>query len=186
MAKLIYTAISSVDGYVNDAHGNFDFAAPDHDVHSFVNDLERDVGTYLYGRRMYETMVYWETAPAGADEPPAAREYRAIWQAAHKVVYSTTLQTVSSAKTRLEGTFDPDAIRTMKATAGADISMGGADLAGQALRAEVVDECRLFLVPAVVGGGTRSLPDDVRLTLELVDERRFGNGTVYLCYRTTG
>jgi dihydrofolate reductase len=184
VAKLIYAAISSVDGFVNDAAGNFEFAAPDEDVHSFVNDLDRGVGTYLYGRRMYETMLYWETGPTAADEPAAGREYTEIWQAADKIVYSTTLETVSSTKTRLERSFDPDVIRAMKETAVADIAVGGAHLAGQALRAGVVDECHLFLVPAVVGSGTRSLPHDVRLSLELLDEKRFGNGTMYLRYRT--
>ena len=184
MAKLIYSAITSLDGYVADENGNFDWAAPDEEVHRFVNDLERPVGTYLYGRRMYEVMVYWESAHTLADQPPFIQDFAEIWQAAHKIVYSKTLETVSSAKTRIERDFDPEAIRRMKATAGRDITVGGPDLAAQALEAGLVDELHLFLAPVVVGGGTRSLPDGVRLDLELLDERRFGNGTVHLHYRT--
>ena len=184
MAKLIYSAITSLDGYVADEDDNFDWAAPDEEVHLFVNDLERPVGTYLYGRRMYEVMVYWESAHTLADQPPFIQDFAEIWQAAHKIVYSKTLETVSSAKTRIERDFDPEAIRRMKATAGRDITVGGPDLAAQALEAGLVDELHLFLAPVVVGGGTRSLPDGVRLDLELLDERRFGNGTVHLHYRT--
>jgi dihydrofolate reductase len=183
MAKLIYSAITSLDGYVADEEGNFDWAAPDEEVHAFVNDLERRVGTYLYGRRMYEVMVAWETMPL-ADQPPVVQDFAEIWQAADKIVYSTTLATVSSARTRIERDFDPEAVRQMKAAAGRDISMGGPTLAAQAIKAGLVDECHLFLTPIVVGGGKRSLPDDVRLTLELLDERRFGNGVVHLHYRT--
>jgi dihydrofolate reductase len=183
MAKLIYSAITSLDGYVADEDGNFDWAAPDEEVHSFVNDLERSVGTYLYGRRMYEVMVAWETMPL-ADQPAVVQDFAEIWQAADKVVHSTTLETVSSARTRIEPDFDPEAVRQMKASAGRDISVGGPDLAAQAIKAGLVDECHLFLTPIVVGGGKRSLPDDVRLTLELLDERRFGNGVVHLHYRT--
>jgi dihydrofolate reductase len=184
VAKLIYSAIASLDGYVADEEGNFDWAAPDEEVHAFVNDLERPIGTYLYGRRMYETMVGWETAHTRADQPPLVRDFAAIWQAAEKVVYSRTLQTVSSARTRLERDFDPEAVRQLKAEAAADLTVGGADLAGQAIGAGLVDEWHLFVVPVVVGGGRRSLPDGVRLKLELRDERRFGNGVVYLHYRT--
>ncbi len=184
VAKLIYSAITSLDGYVADAGGKFDWAAPDEEVHAFVNDVERPVGTYLYGRRMYETMVYWETAHTAADQPPVHRDFAAIWQAADKVVYSTTLETVSSEKTRIERAFDPDAVARMKAAASRDISVGGPHLAAQALAAGLVDECQLFMSPVVVGGGNRSLPDDVRVGLELLDERRFGNGVVYLRYRT--
>jgi dihydrofolate reductase len=184
MAKLIYSAITSLDGYVADEDGNFDWAAPDEDVHSFVNDLERPVGTYLYGRRMYEVMVYWETEPAVAGQPPVARDYAEIWRAADKIVYSRTLETVSSAGTRIERDFDPEAVRRMKASAGRDITVGGPDLAAQAIRAGLVDELQLFVTPIVVGGGKRCLPNNVRLELALLDERRFGNGVVHLHYRT--
>jgi dihydrofolate reductase len=180
MAKLIYSAIASLDGYVADADGNFDWAAPDQEVHAFVNDLERPIGTYLYGRRMYETMVPWQTMAA---EQPVARDFAAIWQAADKIVYSRTLESVSSARTRLESEFDPAAVRQVKASAERDITVGGAGLAGVALRAGVVDEIQLFLNPIVVGGGKRALPDGVRAGLELLDERRFANGVVYLRYR---
>ena len=184
MAKLIYSSIASLDGYIADEDGRFDWAAPDEEVHAFVNDLERPVGTYLYGRRLYEVMAVWETMPTLADETPAVRDYTAIWQAADKVVYSRTLETASSAKTRIERDFDPDAVRRLKAQASRDVSVGGAELAAQAFRAGLVDECHLFLNPVLVGGGTRSLPDGVRLGLELLDERRFGNGVVHLHYRT--
>jgi dihydrofolate reductase len=183
MAKLIYSAITSLDGYVADEDSNFDWAAPDEEVHSFVNDLERPVDTYLYGRRIYEVMVYWETAPL-PDQPPFIQDFAEIWQAADKIVYSKTLETVASARTRIERNFDPEAVRQMKASAERDITVGGPDLAAQAIKAGLVDEYHLFLTPVVVGGGKQSLPDNVRLTLELVDERRFGNGMVHLHYRT--
>ena len=183
MAKLIYSAIASLDGYVADQNGNFDWAAPDEEVHRFVNDLERPVGTYLYGRRMYEVMVFWETADV-ADQPAFERDYAEIWQAADKFVYSKTLESVSSAKTRIERDFDPDAVRQLKETAGRDLTVGGPGLAAQALEARLVDECHFFVAPVVVGGGVRSLPDGARLDLELLDERRFGSGVVYLRYRT--
>jgi dihydrofolate reductase len=183
MAILIYSAITSLDGYVADTKGNFDWAAPDEEVHAFVNDLERPIGTYLYGRRMYETMVYWESADALADEPDVFRDFTAIWQAADKIVYSRTLEAVSSTRTRIERAFDPQAVRQMKAQAGQDISVGGPDLAAQAINAGLVDELQLFLTPVVVGGGNPSLPTNVRLHLELLDEHRFGNGVVYLRYR---
>ena len=183
MARLIYTAISSLDGYVEDRQGKFDWAAPDEEVHQFVNDLERTAGTYLYGRRMYETMVFWETAHTLADEPPVMQDFARLWQAADKVVYSRTLQTVSSARTRIERAFDPEAVRRLKASAVRDLGVGGPELAAQAFRAGLVDECRLFLTPVIVGGGKRSLPDDVRLRLELLDERRFGSGVVHVRYR---
>jgi len=182
MAKLIYSAITSLDGYVADEDGNFDWAVPDEEVHTFVNDLERPVGTYLYGRRLYEVMVYWETAPA--DQPPFIQDYAAIWQAADKIVYSKTLDMVSSARTRIERDFDPGAVRQMKATARRDITVGGPDLAAQAIKAGLVDECHLFIAPVVVGCGKQSFPNSVRLKLELLDERRFGNGVVHLHYRT--
>jgi dihydrofolate reductase len=184
MAKLIYSAMTSLDGYVADADGKFDWAAPDEEVHSFVNDLERPVGTYLYGRRMYEVMVYWETAHTLADQPPVVLDFAEIWQAADKIVYSRTLETVSSARTRIERDFDPDAVRQLKAQAVRDLTVGGPDLGAQAIRAGLVDEYHLFVTPVVVGGGKQSLPNDVRLELELLDERRFGNGVVYLRYRT--
>ena len=183
MGKLIYSVITSLDGYVADVNGNFDWAAPDEQQHTFVNDLERPVGTYLYGRRMYEVMVFWETAPL-ADQPPFIRDFAAIWQAADKLVYSRTLEKVSSARTRIERDFDPDAIRQMKASAQRDISVGGPGLAAQAIGAGVVDEFHLIVVPMVVGGGTPALPDDVRMKLDLLDERRFDNGAVHLHYRT--
>jgi dihydrofolate reductase len=184
MAKLIYSALTSVDGYVADEDGNFDWAKPSEEVHVFVNDLERPVGTYLFGRRMYEVMAYWETADTVADQPPVVRDYAKIWQTAEKIVYSRTLAEVSSANTRIEREFDIDAVRQLKATADRDIGVGGPDLAAQAIEAGLVDELHLFLSPVVVGGGKPSLPDKVRLELELLDERRFANGVVHLHYRT--
>ena len=181
-AKLIYSAITSLDGYVADVNGNFDWAAPDEELHTFVNDLERPVGTYLYGRRMYEVMVYWEAEPP-ADQPQFVRDFAEIWRSADKIVYSKTLQTVSSARTRIERDFDPESVRQMKATAGRDLTVGGPDLADQAIRAGLVDEFQLFVAPVVIGGGKQSLRNDVRLGLELVDERRFASGVVHLRYR---
>jgi len=184
MAKLIYSAITSLDGFVSDRDGNFDWAAPDEEVHTFVNDLERPIGTYLYGRRMYEVMAAWETAHTVADQPAVIQNFAKIWRAADKVVYSTTLETVSSIRTRIERVFDPEAVRQMKASATRDISVGGPDLAAQAIKAGLVDECHLFIAPIVVGGGKQSLPDGVRMNCELLDVRRFGNGVVHLHYRT--
>ena len=184
MVKLIYSAITSLDGYIADEDGNFDWAAPDEEVHAFVNDLERPVGTYLYGRRMYEVMVFWETAHTFADQRPVMQDFAKIWQAADKVVSSTTLAAVSSARTRIERDFDLEAVRRMKASAGRDLSVGGPHLAAEAIRAGLVDEYQLFLTPFVVGGGNQSLPDNVRVQLELLDERRFGGGVVFLRYRT--
>ena len=184
MAKLVYLTLMSLDGFIEDADGMFDWAEPDEEVHAFVNELERPVGTFLYGRRMYETMVYWETASAQAGQRPVARDYAEIWQSADKLVYSRTLEGVSSARTRIERDFDPEAVRQLKAAAGADLSVGGPGLAAEALKAGLVDECHLFLSPVVVGGGNRAFGDDVRLRLELLDERRFGNGVVHLHYRT--
>jgi dihydrofolate reductase len=180
MARLIYTAIASLDGYVEDEQGTFEWAAPDEEVHAFVNDLERTNGTHLYGRRMYETMVSWET-----DDDPAAvaRDYGEIWRAAEKVVYSRTLQTASSERTRIEREFDATAVERLKETSQSDIAIGGAELAGQAFGAGLVDECRLFLGPVLVGGGKRALPSGFRAGLELLDERRFRSGFVYLRYR---
>ncbi|MGH9094286.1 MAG: dihydrofolate reductase family protein [Acidimicrobiales bacterium] len=186
MAKLIYSAITSLDGYVADTEGNFDWAEPDEEVHAFVNDLERPIGTHLYGRRMYQVMVAWETVSTRADEPPVMRDFAAIWQAADKVVYSTSLGAVSSARTRIEREFDPGAVRQLKAAAGRDLSVGGPHLAAQALEAGLVDECHLFVGPVVVGGGTPSFPGGVRQELELLDEHRFGNGVVHLHYRAVG
>jgi dihydrofolate reductase len=184
MAKLVYTAIASLDGYVADEDGKFDWAAPDEEVHAFVNDLERSIGTYLYGRRLYDTMVTWETVPSGPDQPPVVRDYAEIWRSADKVVYSTSLESASSARTRIEREFNPDAVRRIKASADRDVSVGGAHLAAQAIKAGLVDECHLFVTPVIVGGGTAALPDHVRVELELLDERRFGNGVVHLHYRT--
>ena len=186
MAKLIYFAIGSLDGYVEDASGKFDWAAPDDEVHAFVNELERPITTYLYGRRMYETMVFWETVDPDGDGPAVGLEFAAIWQAAEKIVYSRTLETAPSARTRIERELDPFAIERMKQTSGSDISIGGAELAGQAIAAGLVDELHLLLVPVLVGGGKRALPDDVRVQLELLDERRFQSGAVFLRYRTRG
>lgn len=183
MAKLIYAAITSLDGYVNDSSGRFDWCMPDAAVHAFVNDLERDVGTYLYGRRMYDVMQVWETIDADPGEDPEMSDYAEIWRAADKVVYSTTLAGPSTSRTRIERGFDADAVRAMKADATSDISIGGPTIAAAALRAGVVDELHQFLSPVVVGGGTPSLPDDVFLQLELLDEHRFANGVVHLHHR---
>jgi dihydrofolate reductase len=182
VAKLIYSAIASLDGYIEDEAGRFDWAEPDEEVHSFVNELMRPVGTYLLGRRMYEVMVYWESIEL-ADQPPFIRDFAEIWRAADKVVYSTTLDAASTARTRLEREFDADAVRRLKAAAGRDLTVGGPELAARAFRAGLVDELHLFVAPVVVGGGKKALPDDVRLELELVDERRFRNGMVHLRYR---
>jgi dihydrofolate reductase len=181
MAELIYSAIASLDGYVADEDGRFDWSVPDEDVHAFVNDLERAVGTMLLGRRMYEVLVAWETID---DPAPEIRDFAQIWRATDKVVYSRTLQQVSSARTRIEHDFDPDAVRRMKAAAERDLGVGGPELAARAIRAGLVDELRLFLSPIVVGGGTPALPDGSSWPLELLEERRFGNGVVYLRYRS--
>ena len=183
MARLIFSAISSLDGYTEDETGDFDWSAPDEEVHGFVNDLIRPVGTYLYGRRMYETMAYWETAPTDSTVSPVEADFATVWRSADKVVYSRTLDTVGP-RTRVERTFDPEAIRHLKAEADRDLAVGGPELAAAAIRAGLVDEYQLFLTPVVVGGGKPALPGGVRLDLELVDERRFANGTVHLRYRT--
>ena len=182
VAKLVYAAIASLDGYVEDKSGGFDWAAPDEQVHAFVNDLERPIGTYLYGRRMYETMLYWETVGTGAERAAVSRDFAKLWRAAEKVVYSRTLQTASSARTRIERGFDPAAIRKLKESATRDISVGGAQLAGEAMAAGLVDECHLFLSPVLVGGGKSALPDKVGAQLELLDEHRFQGGVVHLHY----
>jgi dihydrofolate reductase len=183
LVKLIYSAIASLDGYVADEDGNFDWAEPDDEVHRFINDLERPVGTYLYGRRLYETMVGWETDDSLAAHSELMRDFARIWQAADKVVYSKTLERASTRRTRIERRFDPESVRRMKASAGSDIIVGGPSLAAHAFKAGLVDECHLFVAPIVVGGGKQSLPEDVRLELELLEERRFGNGMVHLRYR---
>jgi len=182
MARLIYSAITSLDGYVADEAGNFDWAAPSEEVHAAVNDLVRTIGTNLLGRRMYEVLLAWETMDV-AGEPAVIQDYAQIWRAAEKIVYSNTLQAASSSRTRLERAFDPEAVRRMKTQAVTDISVGGPTLAATAIKAGLVDEYHLFLYPIVVGGGTRALPDHVRVTVELVHERRFGGGVVYLHYR---
>ena len=183
MAKLIYAAITSLDGYVADEQGSFDWSVPDEEVHGFINDLERPIGTYLYGRRLYEVMAAWETMDTEDDQTGVMLDFAEIWRAADKVVYSRTMSSVASARTRIEREFDPEAVRSMKRAAGRDITVGGPELAGLALKAGLVDECQVFVSPMVVGGGKRFLPDGVRVELELLDERRFGNGVVYLRYR---
>jgi len=183
MAKLIYSALESLDGYIADQDGKFDWGEPDEEVHTFLNDLMRTIGTYLYGRRMYEVMVAWETLEL-ADQPPHMQEFADMWRHADKIVYSKTLEAASSAKTRLERDFDLEAVRRMKVAERRDLAVAGPTLAAQAFQAALVDECQLFIAPIVVGGGIQSLPDNVRLKLELLDERRFDNGTVYLHYRT--
>ena len=181
MASLIYSAIASLDGYIADADGRFDWAEPDEEVHSFINDLERSVGTHLLGRRMYEVLAYWDDPPALDEQPSIVQEFAEIWQAADKVVYSRTLETARTGRTRIEREFDPEAVRRMKHDG--VVSIGGPELAGHAIRAGLVDELQLLLSPILVGGGTAALPDGVRLELELVEERRFGNGVVFLRYR---
>ena len=183
MARLIYSALMSLDGYIADADGRFEWAAPDEEVHAFVNELERPVGTYLYGRRMYETMRSWETAHTLPGRRPVSLDFAKIWQAADKIVYSTTLQTPDTTRTRIERDFDPVQVRKLKEAADRDLTVGGEPRAAQAIAAGLVDEYQLFVVPAVVGDGTRALPDQVRLNLALAEEHRFGSGTVYLCYR---
>jgi dihydrofolate reductase len=185
MARLIYSAITSLDGYVEDKDGKFEWAAPDDEVHAFLNDLERPIGTYLYGRRMYETMMFWETVSTGPEQPAVVRDFAEIWRAADKIVYSRTLQKASSARTRIERDFSPDALRQLKSALGSDVTIGGSELAGQAIAAGLLDECHLFLNPVLVGAGKRALPDNVRADLELINERRFKNGVVHLHYRTS-
>jgi dihydrofolate reductase len=181
MARLIYIGITSLDGYTADDHGNFDWAMPDEEVHAFVNDLERPVGIHLYGRKMYEVMIGWQTMPLDG-EPDVVVDFARIWRAAEKVVYSTTLREASTPQTRIDTDFDAEAIRQLKATATSDISIGGSTLAAHAVSAGLVDDFHLLVNPVIVGGGIRYLPDDVRLDLDLVSERRFGNGVVHLHY----
>jgi dihydrofolate reductase len=184
MAKLIYTTITSLDGYVADAAGNFDWSAPDDEVHTFINDLERSVGTYLYGRKLYDVMAAWETMHQGDDDLPAVmRDYTAIWQAADKIVYSSTLTEPRSRRTRVERSFDPAAVRALKESASWHLAIGGPHLAAQAFAADLIDEVQVFLNPVVVSGGTASLPTDLRVDLELTDEYAFRSGVVYLGYR---
>lgn len=183
MGKLIYSAIASVDGYIEDGDGEFGWAEPGDDAHRFINDLERSAGIYLYGRRMYETMAGWETDSALTARSETARDFARVWRSAEKIVYSTTLRAASSGRTRIERSFDPDAVRQLKASAGTDLAVGGPNLAAQAFGADLVDECYLFVAPVIVGGGKRSLPADIRVKLELVDERRFEDGMVLLHYR---
>lgn len=180
--KLIYTTLQSLDGYIADAEGNFDWAAPDDEVHAFVNELERSIGTHLYGRRLYEVMAFWETSGDEPDEPPVMHDYAAIWRAADKIVYSRTLTKPSSDRTRIEQTFEPDVVERLKAEATADLAIGGATLAAEAMRAGLVDEYRCVVSPVIVGGGTRALPDGLRADLELLEEQRFAGGAVYLRY----
>ena len=182
MARLIYWMLTSLDGYTADEHGNFGWAAPDEEVHAYANQLAAPIGVYLYGRRMYETMVYWETAPTDVGEPQVALDWARHWQAAEKVVYSRTLAGPRSARTRIERAFDPDALRWLKRSAGHDIAVSGPQLAGQALWAGLVDELHLLICPVIVGGGTRFFPDGVRLDLTLLEERRFASGVAALRY----
>lgn len=184
MAKLVYAAIMSLDGYIEDAQGRFDWAVPDEEVHAFVNDLERPFGTHLYGRRMYETMAVWQTVGNEPGSPAAEVDFAEMWRALDKVVYSRTLDAVPTPRTRLEREFDPGAVRHLVEAADADISIGGPGLARHAFAAALVDEVHLFVCPVVVGGGKPGLPRDVRVDLELLDERRFGNGVVHLHFRT--
>lgn len=185
MAQLIYSALASLDGYIADESGTWDWAEPDEEVHAFINDLERRLGTYLYGRRIYEVMIGWEMDPSLAAMSPVMREFAEIWQAIEKVVYSRTLEKVSTARTRIEREFDPEAVRQMKAQAARDMVVAGPDLATHAFKAGLVDEIQLFVAPCVVGGGKRALPNGVRLRLQLLDERRFRNGMVFLRYGVT-
>ncbi len=179
--NLIYTAITSLDGFIEDANGNFDWSMPDEEVHSYINDIERPIGTYLLGRRMYEVMVAWETMPLEG-QPPEIGDYQEIWQAAEKVVYSRTLNEVSSTKTRIERNFVPSVMNALVASSTGDVSIGGPELAGHAFTAGLVDELRLFVSPVMVGSGKPALPSGLFLPLGLIDQRRFSNGVVYLRY----
>ena len=183
MAKLIYVANVSLDGYVEDAHGRFDWTEPTDEVFAFITDLVRPVGTYLYGRRMYETMASWEVDPTLAAQSELWADFAHIWQSADKIVYSTTLHSVSTAKARLERRFDHDSVRELKASAASDVTIGGSTLAADAFDAGLIDECQLFMYPVLVGGGKPAFSGDARVQLDLVDEHRFGNGVVNLRYR---
>ena len=184
MSKLIYTAIMSLDGYIEDRNGSFSWAEPDEEVHSFINELERPVGTYLYGRRMYEVMAAWQTLPTH-EQPSFMTDFADIWRAADKVVYSKTLKAASTPRTRIEQHFEPQAVQQRKASAARDFAVGGPTLAAHAFNAGIVDVCHLFIAPIVVGDGKSAFPGGIRLQLKLQDERRFRNGTVYLHYRST-
>ena len=184
MAKLIYVTNRSLDGYTEDKDGKIDWTDPSEEVFKFITDLVRATHTHLYGRRMYESMMLWETDPRLAAESPLSRDFAEIWQAANKIVYTKTLETGFTHKTRLERTFDPEAIRQLKASVAGDILIGGPELAAHPFRSGLIDECHLFLIPIIVGGGKQALPDNFRLELELLDERRFGSGVVFLRYRT--
>jgi dihydrofolate reductase len=186
MAKLIYLTNVSLDGYIEDERGAFDWFPVDDEVFAFTTDFVRSVGTFLYGRRLYELMAVWETNPALAAQSDLMADFASAWQAASKVVYSTTLAAASTADTRLERHFDPAAVRELKAAASSDLAVGGANLAAQALEAGLVDECQLIVWPLVVGGGKPALPTKTRVDLELLDERRFGNGVLHLRYRPRG
>jgi len=183
VARVIFSAIASADGYIEDEGGDFQWAAPDEEVFTFINELERLVGTHLFGRRMYETMLFWETAQTAADQPACVREFQRLWHAADKVVYSTTLEAVSSARTQLQREFDPHTIRDLIASQARDISVGGPGLASHALKAGLVDECHLFVVPQLVGGGKPAFPAGVRTRLELLDQRHFRSGVQFVRYR---
>ena len=183
MVKLIYVSNVSLDGYTEDEHGRFDWTATDDELFALITDLVRPVGTYLYGRRMYDTMALWETDPGLAAQSELMADFANVWQAADKVVYSTTLDAVSTAKTRLEHSFDPASVRALKASAASDLTVGGPHLAAHARKAGLVDECHLFIRPVLLGGGKPALPSDTRAELELLDDRRLGNGVVYLRYR---
>lgn len=184
MAHLIYVTNTSLDGYTEDRAGRFDWTAPDDAVFKYVTDIVRATRTHLYGRRMYQSMMVWETDPALAADSPLRRDFAETWQAADKIVYSRTLETVATGKTRLERVFDPEAVRQLKGTVEQDLLIGGPELAANAFRAGLIDECHLFIHPILIGGGKRAFPEEVRLELELLDERRFGNGVVFLRYRT--
>lgn len=182
MGTLVYAANISLDGFLEDETGAFDWSVPDEDVHAFWNEHERHIGTSLYGRRMYETMRVWERDDWLTDEPPVVREYAEIWRDADKVVYSSSLAEVTTARTRIERRFEPEAVRRLKETSDADLSIGGASIAAEAFRHGLVDECVLLMYPVLVGGGKPALPRGKRLDLELVDQRRFDNGVVHVRY----
>jgi dihydrofolate reductase len=182
MGRLVYSAITTLDGYVADENGDFSWGMPDEDVHAAINDRERTVGTYLYGRRLYEVMAAWETMPVESDPSPVFRDYAEIWRAAEKVVYSGSLQAASTSRTRIERRFEPDAVRRLIESAPTDVSIGGAELGALALRSGLVHGIAAYVVPVTVGGGTKFLPDGLRMNLELVEERRFTSGMVLLRY----
>lgn len=182
MAKLIYVSNMSLDGFIEDEDGRFDWTAPSDEVFAYITDLVRPLGTHLYGRRLYETMAVWETDPSLAAQSELMADFAEVWRAADKTVYSTTLNAVATASSRLEPRFDPDEVRAMKSGAERDLMVGGANLAAQAFRAGLVDECHLFIHPVLAGRGKPCLPGDFRAQLELVDERRFRNGVVYVRY----